>query len=50
MVIFPINPAITETYAAVTAALISTVAFSLYFKDENNEQAKNKMKGASLHE
>lgn len=47
---FPINPAITETYAAVTAALISTVAFSLYFKDENNEQAKNKMKGASLHE
>ncbi len=31
---FPINSAITETYAAVIAALVSTVIFSLIFKDD----------------
>jgi len=33
---FPIHPAITETYASVVAALISTIAFSLIFKKDAN--------------
>jgi SSS family solute:Na+ symporter len=29
---YPINPVITETYAAVIAAFVSTIIFSLIFK------------------
>lgn len=35
---YPINPNITETYAAVVVALISTVVFSLLFKKKETEQ------------
>lgn len=34
---FPIHPSITETYAAVVTALVSTVVFSLIFKKEEKE-------------
>lgn len=34
---FPINPAITETYAAVIAAFISTIVFSLIFPDQSDK-------------
>jgi SSS family solute:Na+ symporter len=33
---FPIHPSITETYAAVIAALVSTIVFSLVFKKVDN--------------
>lgn len=32
--VFPINPVITETYAAVITALVSTILFSFIFKKE----------------
>lgn len=34
--VFPINPVITETYASVIAALVSTISFSLVFKKDVN--------------
>lgn len=37
---YPIHPSITETYAAVAVALVSTIVYSLIFKKKESEQAK----------
>lgn len=38
---YPISPVFTETYAAVIVALISTIIFSLIFKDEDATSTKD---------
>lgn len=43
--VFPINPAITETYAAVVVALVSTIVFSTIFKKDANIRTDSLGKG-----